>query len=198
MRVNEQIKRETRSALLRAGAEAFAARGYEGVSIDSVSRAAGLGKGTVYNYFPSKRAVFEAVLGEACALAAASAEATPDGAPTRARLEAFVAGNLGWALRNEGLAKVFARELITGEPSTKALILDAAAPCVRKVSAILEAAGETGELALAAPPAELALTFMVLANALLLQALQAGGGWPSLDALPTTVAGLFLEGIAFA
>jgi AcrR family transcriptional regulator len=196
MRVNEQVKADTRRALLTAAAQAFAEHGYHRANIDSVSEAAGLAKGTVYNYFPAKRAVFEAVLLEACALAAESADAVPARAPVRLRLEVFVTGNLEWARRNEGLAKLFARELIAGDLPTRELILDAAAPCVTKLTAILEEGQEGGELTLDAPPAALAVTFIVLANVLLLQASQGGVGWPAMEALPGTVAGLFLDGVA--
>lgn len=195
MRVNQQVKAETRRALLDAAARAFAERGYHPANIDRISEDAGLAKGTVYNYFSSKQAVFNAVLLEACALAADSADAVPHPAPTHARLEAFVAGNVAWARENEALAVLFARELVAGDMQTRALILEAAAPCVDKVAAMLHAGNARGELALDGPPAALALTFILLANALLLQALASSAGWPSVEALPATVAGLFLHGV---
>jgi len=196
MRVNERVKEETRRGLLDAAARAFAERGYHRTNIDRVSEDANLAKGTVYNYFPSKQALFNAVLLEACTLAADSADAVPGSAPTRVRLEAFVAGNLTWARENEPLALLFARELIGGDMQTRKLVLEASAPCVNKVAAILQAGGERGELELDGPSAALALTFIVLANALLLQVLQSGTGWPPVEALPATVSGLFLHGIA--
>jgi AcrR family transcriptional regulator len=192
MRVNERVKAETRRALLEAAARAFAESGYHGANIDRVSEDAGLAKGTVYNYFPSKQAVFNAVLLEACRMASDAADAVPDSAPTRARLEAFVAGNMAWARANEALALLFARELIGGDVQTRELILEASSRCVDKVAIILQAGSERGELALEGPASALALTFIVLANALLLQALQSGARWPPVEALPATVAGLFL------
>lgn len=194
MRVNEQVKAQTRRALLAAGAQAFAEYGFERANIDRVSEAAGLAKGTVYNYFPSKRAVFETLLLDACRLAAASADAVPDDAPAGERLAAFVAGNLAWARENEALAQMLARELTGGDRRTRAFVLEASAPCVAKVAAILRAARDAGELQLAGPPDALALTFIVLANALLLQATQQGG-WPPPAELPQTVSRLFLGGV---
>jgi AcrR family transcriptional regulator len=196
MRVNQEVKAASRRALLDAAASAFANHGFHEANIDRVSQDAGLAKGTVYNYFASKRAIFEAVLLEACALAADSADAIPGSAPTGARLEAFVAGNLAWARANPSLAVLFARELIGGDAPTRELIVEASLPCVEKVAAILEDGRERGELAFAGPPASLALTFIVLANALLLQASSGEAAWPEPGALSATVSGLFLHGVA--
>ena len=51
----EQIRSETRSRLLKAAAVEFARFGYSKANIDNISKAAGYAKGTVYNYFSSKR-----------------------------------------------------------------------------------------------------------------------------------------------
>lgn len=195
MRVSPQVKEKSRRALVAAAARAFAEDGFHATAIDRVSLDAGLAKGTVYNYFPSKRAIFEAVLLEACALAAEAADSVPAAAPVRQRLEAFVAGNLGWSRPNPDLAKVFARTLTAGDAEDRALILEAALPCIEKVAEILRVGAERGEVDLDAPPRALAVTFIVLANVLLLQAADGALGWPPPKELPTTAAGLFLEGL---
>jgi AcrR family transcriptional regulator len=50
-----------REKVLQAAREAFAARGY-GVPLDEIAALAGVGPGTVYRHFPSKEALFEAVI----------------------------------------------------------------------------------------------------------------------------------------
>ena len=103
---------------------------------------------------------------------------------------------MAWARENEPLALLLARELVGGDTQTRGLILQASsAPCIDKVAAILHAGSERGELTLDGPPQALALTFIVLANALLLQALQSDAGWPQVKTLPATVSGLFLYGV---
>jgi AcrR family transcriptional regulator len=52
----------TRQRLLDAAAEAFAREGYDRANINRISTAAGLAKGTVYNYFPSKQALALALI----------------------------------------------------------------------------------------------------------------------------------------
>lgn len=47
----------TRNKLLEAATTEFANEGYVGANINSISEAAGFAKGTIYNHFPSKRAL---------------------------------------------------------------------------------------------------------------------------------------------
>ncbi len=52
----------TRQALLQAAEQLFAEQGYLRVSVDALCRAAGVSKGAFYHHFPSKQAVFLALL----------------------------------------------------------------------------------------------------------------------------------------
>src|SRR3954447_13717388 len=153
-----------RAAVLEAGAQAVAESGLARARIDDISLAAGLAKGTVYNHFASKQALFRAILSEACQLAEASAERVPADASAADRLAAFVAGNVEWATARPALSMVFARELLAGDPATQAFVLEAAWHCVEVVASIL--AGEVrGDL----PPERLAIAFMRHASLLLSQ-----------------------------
>jgi AcrR family transcriptional regulator len=51
-----------RQQLLDTAREVFAARGYHNTGVADIIEAAGVARGTFYNYFESKRAVFQAVL----------------------------------------------------------------------------------------------------------------------------------------
>ncbi|GIH19173.1 TetR/AcrR family transcriptional regulator [Rugosimonospora africana] len=53
--------RRNRAVLLQAAAEAFATGGL-GVPLDEIARRAGVGAGTLYRHFPTKEALFEAVV----------------------------------------------------------------------------------------------------------------------------------------
>ncbi|WP_249533285.1 TetR/AcrR family transcriptional regulator, partial [Escherichia coli] len=52
----------TRQQIARAALEEFSAQGFARASISNISKRAGVAKGTVYNYFPTKELLFEAVL----------------------------------------------------------------------------------------------------------------------------------------
>jgi AcrR family transcriptional regulator len=72
---------ERRAQLVTLGIDLFAARAYDEVSIDELARAAGVSKGLLYHYFPTKRDFYVATVNEASrqlfALTATSAEMPP-------------------------------------------------------------------------------------------------------------------------
>jgi AcrR family transcriptional regulator len=51
---------ETREKIFRAALGLFAARGFAAVTVEDITEAADVGKGTFFNYFPSKEHVFGA------------------------------------------------------------------------------------------------------------------------------------------
>lgn len=55
---------ERREQLLRTSAALFAAQGYHGTSVSEIVSTCGVGKGVFYWYFPSKEALFSAILDE--------------------------------------------------------------------------------------------------------------------------------------
>lgn len=64
----EAIMAGTRHQLLEAAATEFAREGYVGANINHISQAAGFAKGTIYNYFPSKRELMLALIDEIAAI----------------------------------------------------------------------------------------------------------------------------------
>lgn len=113
-----------RADILRAAAEAFRHEGFRGSSTDRIAERAGVSKRTLYNHFPSKDALFDAVLEGYWARLAPLAE-TPDddelsvearlAALARARLEVlldpevlgFFRAVLGESMRTPELARAW-------------------------------------------------------------------------------------------
>lgn len=60
----EDTKSQTRELLLNAAIEEFAREGYKGANINRISMNAGFAKGTIYNYFTSKRDLMHALIDE--------------------------------------------------------------------------------------------------------------------------------------
>jgi len=58
----ETVMSETRRLLLAAATKEFAREGYAGANVNRISKAAGFAKGTIYNYFSSKRALMLALI----------------------------------------------------------------------------------------------------------------------------------------
>ena len=54
------MAREKRKiAILRAASRVFSLNGFEGAKIDDIAKEAGIGKGTIYEYFKSKQELFD-------------------------------------------------------------------------------------------------------------------------------------------
>lgn len=58
-------KEATKAALLKAGAEAFAAQGFDAATLDSIAEVAGVNKAMVAYYYGDKAGLFQAILEEA-------------------------------------------------------------------------------------------------------------------------------------
>lgn len=58
----QQRSEETRANILDAAVRRFAISGYEAASVDDICSEAGVSKGAFYHHFPSKQAVFLALL----------------------------------------------------------------------------------------------------------------------------------------
>jgi AcrR family transcriptional regulator len=66
-----------RAQLVALGLEFFGAQPYDDVSIDAVAKQAGISKGLIYHYFPTKRAFYVATVKEAAAELLACTEPDP-------------------------------------------------------------------------------------------------------------------------
>jgi AcrR family transcriptional regulator len=93
-----------RERVLVAAREAFARHGL-GVPIDDIARAAGVGAGTVHRHFPTKEALFAAVLADRVESLVATARSYRDGEG----LFRFIAGFAEYGAGNRALAEAVAR-----------------------------------------------------------------------------------------
>jgi AcrR family transcriptional regulator len=102
-----QVMSETRRLLLDAATADFAREGYDGANINRISKAAGYAKGTIYNYFPSKRALMLALID----LIAAShhqflAEQVREEEDPARRLQRFFQAGFEWITHNLSQGRV--------------------------------------------------------------------------------------------
>ncbi|GIW17344.1 MAG: hypothetical protein KatS3mg064_0501 [Tepidiforma sp.] len=122
----EERRARTRRQLLDAARAAFAARGYEGGSLDAIAASAGLSKGAVYAHFPTKLHLYTAVIDELLSEAKGRAGAVAD------------------ALRKGDRPDAAARRYLRGDASDAehaALLMDAWTTATREpeVRALLDA-----------------------------------------------------------
>ncbi|WP_419758234.1 TetR/AcrR family transcriptional regulator [Acidisoma sp.] len=62
----DPLSPERRHAILDGAGRVFARDGYEGASMAQIAREIGVSKGTLYNYFPSKAALFSGFISASC------------------------------------------------------------------------------------------------------------------------------------
>jgi AcrR family transcriptional regulator len=72
---------DRRSQLLALGLSIFAERAYDEISIDDLAKAAGISKGLLYHYFPTKRDFYVAALSAAAKDLLARTQTSPDAPP---------------------------------------------------------------------------------------------------------------------
>ena len=82
--------RRNRARVLDVAREVFAAEGLT-VPIDEIARRAGLGIGTVYRHFPTKEALFEAIVLDRIERLTALAESAPGADPGEAFFDFAIA-----------------------------------------------------------------------------------------------------------
>ena len=88
-KLNEQMRDASRRRILNAAMRLFAARGYAGTSIRMIASSAGISVGLLYNYFPSKAALLDALFEESMRDVQASF-ASAEAAPPSERIERLV------------------------------------------------------------------------------------------------------------
>ncbi|HUE73806.1 MAG TPA: TetR/AcrR family transcriptional regulator [Pirellulaceae bacterium] len=70
MRVTAETKQATRQSILEAARKLFAEQGFDSATTRDIARAARIGVGTLFNYFPTKEAIAAALVGDAWSRAA--------------------------------------------------------------------------------------------------------------------------------
>jgi AcrR family transcriptional regulator len=86
--------RTTRAAIVAGARRLFGAQGYDATSIEAILGAAGVARGALYHHFPTKEALFDAVLDEEIARVAAAA--TKAALEARDPVESLRAGCATW------------------------------------------------------------------------------------------------------
>jgi AcrR family transcriptional regulator len=86
---------QRRAQLVELGLREFGSRAYDDVSIDEIAKSAGISKGLLYHYFPTKRAFYVACVREAANDLLVRTE-TPEGPSPMARVAASIDAYLAY------------------------------------------------------------------------------------------------------
>lgn len=133
---------ETRSLLLDAAAEEFSEQGYNGANINRISQNAGFAKGTIYNYFESKRALMLALVDQIAAdhVEFMNRNVLQAEHPSR-RVELFFAAGFQWVTENLSQGRVLFTTLNGPNMEFKTRMFNAYLPMFQLVAQEILATG---------------------------------------------------------
>lgn len=193
-RVTEATRAEHRRRLLEAAAAEFAAKGLDGARVDDISLAAGLGKGTIYNYFESKHEVFREVVLAWFTRITETLEPVPEDAPIRDQLLSILRADMQVSREIEDFARVMYREALRPDRDEAAALLPAIDPSDEAIEAVIRRGQEAGEIRTDRSAAELTRVIRSLVSGLIFEYWLPGSEL-ALDDIPELVVDLYLNGV---
>jgi AcrR family transcriptional regulator len=188
----QEIREQTRQALLQAATAEFARQGFERANINRISQAAGFAKGTVYNYFDSKRALMLALIDEIAGahLDHIREHVAREGGPAR-RLARFFEAGFAWVTENLDQARVMITTLNSPDPEFKLHMYEAYQPMFGMVGRDILAVGVERGTFRPVEPAATARLLMTIYLGVGSQVNEQGKHWFS----PRQVTDLLLDGL---
>lgn len=178
---------------MAAAASEFATKGLDGARVDDISVAAGLAKGTIYNYFDSKADVFRAVIEAWSSRTAEVRGEVDDDAPVDEQLRSILQADMQVTGEIEEFARTAFREVLTATPEELADLLPAWDPVDAEIQRVVENAQERGELRSDRSSIELTRFLLTLTNGMLLEHWFPDSDL-TLDEIPELVLDYYLDG----
>jgi AcrR family transcriptional regulator len=150
-RSKQQVVTEFRCGeILAAARKTFSKKGFEKVTVDEIAEAAGLAKGTVYQYFSSKQEIYLAALREGVREMAERTQREVQAATgVRAKVEAFIRTRLEFLYENRDFFAVYHAEFgnLIHPASLNQEFRNLFRVQFQALQAVLEGALQRGELA---------------------------------------------------
>jgi AcrR family transcriptional regulator len=155
----ERQSLERRERLFRAALDLFARKGFAETTVEDITNAADLGKGTFFNYFPSKEHILlafgEMQLGK---LRAAADEARTKNEPTRVFLRSLGARMTQEPIRNPSIIRILLQAFLSDTPVRESM-MDLQARVIAVHTEMIRLGQERGEIRNDLPPEVLAHVF---------------------------------------
>jgi len=116
--IREQKKKLTKKAILKAAVQLFGENGFENTSIEQLAKAAGVGKGTIYSYFTTKRDILYAFCEDELEYIheQLASKTNPD-APILEQMITIFLAEFQYITRNPEFGRLFIQEMIFPNPA---------------------------------------------------------------------------------
>ncbi|MEO3477121.1 TetR family transcriptional regulator C-terminal domain-containing protein [Pseudophaeobacter sp. 1A16562] len=141
-----RIQKKNRAAILDAALEVFSTHGFRGATVDQIAGEAGLSKPNLLYYFPSKEAIFTALLSELLdTWLDPLRELDPEGEPLEEML-AYVQRKLQMSQDFPRESRLFANEIVQGAPRMLEALSTDLKQLVEEKAAVIQGWMDEGKL----------------------------------------------------
>ena len=134
--------RRNRQRLLDAALQVYAERGADDASLDEIARRAGVGIGTLYRHFPTRRALLEAVYRDQVEELCAVARELKDQAPPEQALEGWLRALMAFGTTKRNLSSA----LMSGPEKSTEVATSCSAMVRDAATGLLAEAQRTGQV----------------------------------------------------
>jgi TetR/AcrR family transcriptional regulator len=134
-----RIQRKNREAILEAALQVFSAYGFRGSTIDRIAERAGLSKPNLLYYFPSKDAIYLAVLEDTLAeWLEPLRKLDPAGDPIE-EIRRYIAAKIEMSRTRPEASRLFANEILHGAPAIGGFLAGPLKALVDEKAAVIKA-----------------------------------------------------------
>ncbi len=145
--LRQQQKKETRALILDSAQHIFARDGFEKTTIRAVAHGAGVGLGTIFNYFPNKQALLvSSLLDDINKTKTLAFRNLPANASIKEKLLILSRAFFGYYAQNPSLSRTLIKESMFLDAKWAELLTQDRINFVRLVTRMLEKAKANGEL----------------------------------------------------
>ncbi|MEJ6396405.1 TetR family transcriptional regulator C-terminal domain-containing protein [Yoonia sp. 208BN28-4] len=141
-----RIQQKNQTAIMDAGLEVFSKYGFRGATLDQVAEAAGLSKPNLLYYFPSKDAIYTALLARLLENWLEPLHAMDDAGDPVEELLAYAQRKLVMSRDYPRESRLFANEIIQGAPHIKDVLAGELRDLVTDKSAVIARWIKAGKL----------------------------------------------------
>ena len=146
--VREIRKKQTRKAILEAAIRLFSENGVESTSMETLARAAGVGKSTIYGYFGTKKEIFLAFCEEEMEYAFSRLAEHAPGSAVGEQLATLFMSQFHFVTQNREFGRLMIREMAFPHEPSSSQAREMNARYFERIGEILKGGAERGEIRL--------------------------------------------------
>ena len=195
-----RIQKKNRKAILQAALDVFSARGFRGATVDQIAERAGMSKPNLLYYFPSKEAIYVAVLEDTLGeWLQPLAEINPAGDPVT-EIGRYIDAKLAMSRARPEASKLFANEILHGAPAIGDFLRGPMKELVDRKAAVIEGWIAEGKLAPVDPRHLIMMIWAVTQHyadfdVQVRAVLNGNGGAHAAESAGATIAAVFFDGL---